>query len=166
MSKELKDLLPEVQILAEKFIEKCKLNGIEVKIVSTYRSFEEQDALYAQGRENLTEVNKFRQLVGLYQISEKENKIVTNAKGGQSNHNFRVAFDCVPIIDNKFCWDSSHPSWKKMGEIGKSLGLEWAGEWVKFKEYPHFQYLKALKEKIETLNKNEEHPLSLNYKYF
>ncbi|EGF93763.1 M15C subfamily peptidase [Asticcacaulis biprosthecium C19] len=27
-----------------------------------------------------------------------------------------------------------------MGAIGKAQGLEWAGDWRRFREYPHFQY--------------------------
>ena len=34
--------------------------------------------------------------------------------------------------------------WKKVGNVGKLVGLEWAGEWKKFKEFPHFQYTGGL----------------------
>ena len=30
-------------------------------------------------------------------------------------------------------------TFKRLGQIGKSIGLEWAGDWVTFREYPHFQ---------------------------
>jgi peptidoglycan L-alanyl-D-glutamate endopeptidase CwlK len=34
--------------------------------------------------------------------------------------------------------------WKKVGELGKAQGLEWAGDWKKFKELAHFQFTGGL----------------------
>ena len=53
-----------------------------------------------------------------------------------------LPFDIV-VLDSmgKAEWDSTHPSWKRAAEIGKSLGLEWGGAWTKFKDLPHFQYV-------------------------
>lgn len=68
--------------------------------------------------------------------------VVTNAKGGQSYHNYRLAFDVVPLINGKPLWSTSindMPIWQRVGAIGKGCGLEWAGDWVSFREYPHFQ---------------------------
>lgn len=122
-SRKLEDLEPRVRELCEKLIAACDLVGIDILITSTYRDNESQNALYAQGRT----------LPG--------NK-VTNAKGGQSFHNYRVAFDMVPLINGKPLWDtkgSNGEIWKQIGEIGVKLGLEWAGNWKTFKEFPHFQ---------------------------
>jgi peptidoglycan L-alanyl-D-glutamate endopeptidase CwlK len=105
--------------LCRKFVAKCKEQGIEILITSTYRSIQEQDALYAQGR-------------------TKPGAIVTNARGGYSFHNFGVAFDIVPIVNGKAQWNSI-ALFRRCGDIGKSLGLEWAGDWPKFREYCHFQ---------------------------
>lgn len=68
-----------------------------------YRSIEEQNALYAQGR-------------------TKPGNIVTNAKRGQSNHNYGIAFDVAIWNGNTIVWDRD---WNKIGTIGKSCGLEW-----------------------------------------
>ena len=68
---------------------------------------------------------------------------VTNAKGGQSFHNWRMAFDVVPLVNGKPVWSTSGDAgklWRKIGLIGKSCGLEWAGDWKRFPEFPHFQY--------------------------
>jgi peptidoglycan L-alanyl-D-glutamate endopeptidase CwlK len=46
----------------------------------------------------------------------------------------------VALVNGKPIWNKKDPIWQKIGEIGKSCGLEWAGDWVTFKEYPHFQY--------------------------
>jgi peptidoglycan L-alanyl-D-glutamate endopeptidase CwlK len=118
-SRSLDELTPAMKIKCQAFIDKCKAAGIDVLITSTYRDFESQNALYAQGRTT-------------------PGKKVTNAKGGESYHNYRIAFDFVPIINGKAMW-SDLALFKKCGEIGKSLGLEWAGEWQSFREYAHFQ---------------------------
>lgn len=121
MSRSLDDLNPQTKQRAESFVEACKSAGIDVLIYCTYRSSAEQDALYAIGR-------------------TKPGKIVTNAKGGQSEHNKRRAFDCVPMLHGKPQW-SDHKAYAQMGAIGESLGLEWAGRWTgSLRETAHFQY--------------------------
>lgn len=124
-SRKLEDLNPKVRVLCEKFIEKCKSQNIDVLITSTYRDGASQDALYAQGRTTA-------------------GKIVTNARAGQSYHNWRVAFDFVPLVHGKAQW-SDVATFTKCGEIAESVGLEWAGRWKKFKELAHCQYTNGLK---------------------
>jgi len=46
-------------------------------------------------------------------------------------------------VNGKAIWHDKN-TWKKIGALGKSIGLEWAGDWRRFKEYPHFQYTKGL----------------------
>ena len=75
---------------------------------------------------------------------------MTNAKAGQSLHNHidekgspsSDAFDIVIMRNGKPDWDKKNPAWGIAGTIGESVGLEWAGNWKSFKEFPHFQ-LKA-----------------------
>lgn len=128
-SRDIKDLHPKVQILANAFVAKCKANGIDVLITSTYRDFESQQALYDQGRSMASKA--------------RGEKIVTNAKAGQSFHNWRVAFDFVPIIYGKACWNDSS-IFNRCGVIAESIGLEWAGRWSTFKELAHCQYTGGL----------------------
>lgn len=123
-SRDIKELHPIVQEKAQAFIAKCKENGIDALIISTYRDNAAQDALYAKGR-------------------TKPGAIVTNAKAGQSFHNYRVAFDFVPIVHGKPDWNNLE-TFKRCGEIAESVGLEWAGRWKKFKEMAHCQYTGGL----------------------
>lgn len=127
MSRKLEDLRSDVREKAEKFLSAAKNLGIDVLITCTYRSNEEQKQLYAQGR-------------------TAPGKIVTNALPGESKHNnmegggpASLAFDVVPLINGKPVWDASNPVWKILGGLGKSVGLNWAGDWKRFKEYPHFE---------------------------
>jgi peptidoglycan L-alanyl-D-glutamate endopeptidase CwlK len=124
-SRSIDDLLPVVKEKVKKFVALCKGDDIELLITSTYRDNESQNALYAQGR-------------------TEPGKIVTNAKGGQSFHNYRCAVDVVPLVNGKPDWDGTHPIWAKTGNYGKLAGLEWAGEWTRFKELAHFQYTGGL----------------------
>ena len=120
-SRSLDELLPEVREKVQAFINSCLLENIEIIVTSTYRDNESQDALYAQGRTT-------------------PGKIVTNAKAGESFHNYRCAVDVVPLRLGKPVWDSKDPLWLRVGEIGESVGLEWAGRWKTFKETAHFQF--------------------------
>ena len=123
-SRKIEDLHPKVADLCNQFITECKDAGIDVLITSTYRDNESQNALYNQGR--TTAGNK-----------------VTNAKGGQSFHNYKIAFDFCPIVNGKAQWNDT-TAFNKCGEIAESLGLEWAGRWKTFKELAHCQYTGGL----------------------
>ena len=123
-SRSLDDLAPPVKQRAQAFVEAAKAKGIDLLVTSTYRDSESQNALYAQGRTT-------------------PGNIVTRAKAGQSWHNYRCALDVVPLVNGKAVWDDQ-AIWEQVGEIGKACGLEWAGDWKTFKEYPHFQYTSGL----------------------
>ena len=123
-SRSMSDLNPKVAAMCSEFINRCKTQGIDVIITSTYRDGEAQDKLYAQGR-------------------TEPGKKVTNAKAGQSFHNWRVAFDFVPIVNGKAMWNDN-TLFIKCGEIAEGVGLEWAGRWKKFNEMPHCQYTGGL----------------------
>ena len=116
--KNILTLQPEVRPLARALVHKAALAGIKIKIISGFRSYEEQDALYAQGR-------------------TAPGNIVTNARGGYSNHNFGIAFDVGVFEGNKYLDDS--PKYKAAGVLGMDLGLEWGGSWKTIVDQPHFQ---------------------------
>ena len=126
-SRKLTDLRKDLQDLAIKHLEECSNQGIDLLIYCTYRSGEEQDMLYAQGRTT-------------------PGKIVTNARAGQSKHNntsnghpSALAYDCVPCIGGKPQW-SDIKLYARVGQIGESVGLKWAGRWTgKLKETAHFE---------------------------
>lgn len=103
-SRNINDLDPIVAAKCRAFIAACKKQGIDVLITSTYRDNESQNAIYAQGR-------------------TRPGRVVTNARGGQSFHNWRVAFDFVPIVSGKAQWNDAR-TFKKCRAIGESLGLE------------------------------------------
>lgn len=123
-SRKTEDLHPIVKCMCKDFIAKCKEQHVDVLITSTYRDFESQNALYSQGR-------------------TVTGKKVTNAKGGDSYHNYRLAFDFVPIVNGKAMWDDL-ATFAKCGAIAETCGLEWAGRWLTFREFAHCQYTNKL----------------------
>jgi peptidoglycan LD-endopeptidase CwlK len=123
-SRDLSDLVPVVAAKASAFVGACRAAGIDVLITSTLRDHEAQDALYAQGR-------------------TKPGHVVTNAKAGQSWHNYGCAFDFVPIINGKAAWDNV-ALFERCGAIAEACGLEWAGRWRRFNELAHCQYTGGL----------------------
>jgi len=123
-SRDIAALHPTVQAKCKAFIEAAHSQNIDVIITSTYRDNESQNALFAQGR-------------------TAPGPKVTNARGGQSFHNYRVAFDFVPIVNGKAAWNDTELFFK-LGAIGEAHGLEWAGRWKTFKELAHMQFTNGL----------------------
>ena len=120
-SRNLADLNEPTRARAVLFVQACIAAGIEVLIYCTFRDVKEQDGLYTLGR-------------------TKPGKIVTNARGGDSWHNWRSAFDFVPMIAGKPQWGDVK-LYSKCGVIAENVGLEWAGRWSgSLKETAHCQY--------------------------
>lgn len=123
-STSLDALNPYVTSLARQFLTLCTASGLKVVILVTFRSWNEQDALYAQGRTT-------------------PGSIVTDAEGGDSYHNWGLAFDCAPLVNGVVAWEATD-MFIEMGNLGQQVGLEWGGNWKTFKisivDMPHFQY--------------------------
>jgi peptidoglycan L-alanyl-D-glutamate endopeptidase CwlK len=118
-SRALTDLRPRTQAKAEAFIRECEKAGLPVLIYSTLRDGEAQDAEYAKGR-------------------TAPGKVVTNAKGGDSYHQYGVAFDFAPLVDGKPAWGDAE-RYRKCAVIGKGVGLEWGGDFKTLVDMPHMQ---------------------------
>lgn len=114
------------------------LTGI-AKVILTQgkRTFAEQDALYAKGRT----------VKGDSGVTAKKplGNTVTNAKGGQSVHNYGFAVDIALLVDNKVIWDEkkdfdkdAQADWIEVVHVFKKYTWNWGGDWVKFKDLPHF----------------------------
>ncbi len=116
--KTIATLLPELAPYARALVQRAAAAGITIKLISGLRTYAEQDALYAQGR------------------TAPGNK-VTNARAGQSNHNFGIAFDIGVFEGSKYLPES--PKYKAVGVLGVELGLEWGGNWKTIVDQPHYQ---------------------------
>jgi hypothetical protein len=122
----LANLCPSLATRARAMLDLCAKAGLAILVTQGLRTWEEQDDLYAIGR-TTPPIGK--------------QHVVTNAKGGQSFHNFGLAFDIV-VLDSigKADWDTNHPGWNMAARIGKSVGLEWGGDFTSLKDLPHYQY--------------------------
>ena len=127
--RDITQLHPDLQKLIPKLIEKCKEQGISIKISECLRTVSEQNALYAQGR-------------------TKPGSIVTYARGSNysSMHQWGVAFDFYLDMDidgdgkkSDDAFNNVDRTFQKVGKIGKELGLEWGGDWKQIVDLPHFQ---------------------------
>jgi len=143
-SRDVHDLDPEAQTVCLQHLANCHAKGIELIVTSTYRDFEAQSRLYLIGR-----------------TVEKARKPVTNAKPGQSWHNFKAAWDVVPIVSDKPVWNDRDPVWKEVIAAGKEAGAEAGADWLKFRDLPHFQRVPTieglhitLEEAIDRFTKN------------
>lgn len=97
------------------------LMGIKVVETSCYRSIEEQDKLYQQGRT----------IAG---------NVVTKARGGQSPHNFRLACDLCPLNpkDQSLWWGAPDDVWHAIHDVAEAMGLDSGWDW-NFKDAPHLE---------------------------
>jgi RHS repeat-associated protein len=76
-----------------------------------FRTYGEQNDLYAKGR-------------------TAPGKVVTHARGGQSNHNFGLAMDIAIYENGTYLNKGSEWQYSLMGRVGKTqIGLEWGGDW-------------------------------------
>jgi peptidoglycan L-alanyl-D-glutamate endopeptidase CwlK len=109
------------------------LSNATCRFAYCIRTFKEQDDLYSLGRTKL------------FDAAGKRLGIVTKAKGGQSIHNYGLAFDIVLLYNNAASWDTikdydkdNKPDWMEVVNIFKKHGYTWGGDW-KFKDAPHFE---------------------------
>lgn len=104
---------PALAHRAKKIINAARVDGYELRVVQGLRTFAEQDALF------------------------RKRPKVTNARGGQSMHNYGLAVDFAFVINGKVSWDDKY--YPKIGKWAMNAGLEWGGAWRKFKDMPHCQ---------------------------
>lgn len=164
MSRKLTDLTPDASIRAGKAIADLLRKNRPHVVTYTRRTEAEQYALWLQGRKPLAEVNFARAKVGLYLLSEAENKYtVTNCDGkrkseggtGRSAHQTGNALDVVPLENGKAIWPGPEdPRWKEISAAFVAQGFTWGGDWDRdgltaldgdddedMVDYPHYQLM-------------------------
>ena len=86
-------------------------HSIKLRVTDAYRSIPDQDILCDEGS--------------------------SNACGGESYHNYGLAFDVVEIKNGAALY--SNPNWELIGTEGETFGLEWGGRFTSIVDKPHFQ---------------------------
>jgi peptidoglycan L-alanyl-D-glutamate endopeptidase CwlK len=122
----IQTLLPATQKAARRFLARAKTDFAdhEVRIISGTRTYAEQNLIYRQGR-----------------FGNPPPK-VTNAKGGQSNHNFGIAWDVGIFDGGKYLKGDSAKEAKIYKNLATALlndDLEWGGNFTTIVDMPHYQ---------------------------
>jgi hypothetical protein len=115
----LNKLHPKVRGIFRLFVEDAERElGITLRITQGMRTIAEQNTLYAQGRDG------------------NPGKIVTNAKGGSSYHNYGLAIDVLPIKGGQPDWNYDY---SKLQPIAERHGIVWGGTFQSIIDKPHFE---------------------------
>ena len=118
--KEVKDLI----IKAESVIDQ----NVAIRVVQGLRTIEEQNELFSRGR-------------------TKPGKVVTNARGGRSYHNYGTAIDICLLLKDKdgvYKYDDVK-SWqldknfREVVKIFKEAKYTWGGDFKTIVDNPHFE---------------------------
>jgi peptidoglycan L-alanyl-D-glutamate endopeptidase CwlK len=95
---------------------------LDIQVSQGIRTWAQQEIDYEQGRTT-------------------PGKIITNARGGFSWHQYGLAVDLLPedITPGQPDWDVNHPAWSRMVSLAESFGLVSGSEWHGLKDWPHVQ---------------------------
>jgi len=110
-------LLLKAQAKARDFM---RVAGPTCKLLSGTRTYAEQDALFTQRPK------------------------VTNARGGQSNHNFGIAWDVGIFLNGHYLTGANRAEEASYDALAQKIkasvqGLEWGGDWRSIVDKPHYQ---------------------------
>lgn len=111
-------LIPEAQRAARMWLSLAKhlaeKDGLDIRIICGTRTYAEQTTLY------------------------KQRPKVTNARAGQSFHNFGIAWDFGVFQGKSYFGD--HDMYATAGKLCTQVpGIEWGGVWKNFPDQPHLQ---------------------------
>lgn len=151
-------LHPKLRVEIKTLIEKAEAGfpvTIAIRVVQGYRTFAEQDALYAQSR-------------------TIPGPKVTDAKGGYSYHNYGLAIDFAILYDKDgngkyetLSWDlvkdfdrDGEADWQEVVRIFKASGYSWGGDWNSLKDNPHLQkdFGKSVKQLLSLMRSGKKTP--------
>jgi peptidoglycan L-alanyl-D-glutamate endopeptidase CwlK len=109
----------QAQREARAFMRRALSWGVNVKIISGTRTYHEQNQLFRQGRYG------------------NPGPVVTRARGGQSHHNFGIAWD-IGIFRRDGSYSTSQSDYDAVAEYATG-SLVWGGSWRSFPDSPHYQ---------------------------
>jgi peptidoglycan L-alanyl-D-glutamate endopeptidase CwlK len=104
--------------------------GQSVSIQSTYRTFDQQQADYNQGRDSNGNIIN-------------QSAVITYAQPGHSYHNYGLAFDFAVSgmpTPSSYAASLNSVGWMTVVNTFKAQGWQWGGDWTNFKDYDHLQY--------------------------
>lgn len=120
-NRDIKLLAPQFYEMVDAVIIDLKSMGLDAGIYEGFRSLERQQHLWESGR-------------------SRPGPILTNAKPGQSAHNWGLGADLTGRVDGKWTWDEKKFNYKLLRETYIKHGLQIVGF-----EYVHCEYIGAFK---------------------
>jgi peptidoglycan L-alanyl-D-glutamate endopeptidase CwlK len=122
----IQTLIPSAQREARRFLAKARAGfpNLAIRILSGTRTYVEQDQLFSKGRNG------------------NPGPIVTHARGGESNHNFGIAWDVGIFDGGRYLTGgtaSEEKAYRDLAPVAMSPALEWGGDWTSFTDLPHYQ---------------------------
>ncbi len=143
-------LHPKLRSEAATILLEIQSKNIDIRVTQGLRTIEEQNILYNQGRTS-------------------PGKIVTNAKGGDSLHNYGLAIDfCMLHKDGTISFSMNEDidndgkrDWIEVVEVFKKYGWTWGGDFKSITDTPHFEktFGYTLKQVKELKKDNEGYPI-------
>lgn len=115
----LNSLEPPMREKVVLFLSKARAAGYNIFITDARRTMAEQAKKYSYGRTDMSQ------------------GIISNAPAGSSPHNYGMAIDIA--FKGPETYPKQRSTWEAVAAIGKSVGLRWGGDWVKFNDQPHFE---------------------------
>jgi peptidoglycan L-alanyl-D-glutamate endopeptidase CwlK len=115
----IRSLQTNVQPLCRRSLHQLRAAGLDARVISGTRTYAEQAALFRQGRFG------------------NPGPVVTKARAGQSWHNFGMAWD-IGLFDSGQYLQKSGP-YNAASAHAMVPGVEWGGNWISFKDPPHYQ---------------------------
>jgi peptidoglycan L-alanyl-D-glutamate endopeptidase CwlK len=138
----LDSLDPYVANLAAGHLSQMTEEGLDFRLSEGFRTYATQNSYYRKGR-------------------TPSGRTVTDARGGQSLHNFGLAYDVAIFERGAYIEDGRDARYQRAGELGEGItdglggpaGLEWGGRWNK-PDASHFQFdgglrLRVIRERYE-----------------
>lgn len=111
---------PDFETQINDIISSVSSRGLKARLSEGYRSPEQQDEYYSQGR-------------------TKPGRIVTYARGTQGPHTRGTAADIDLLDDKGRPLADNDPAWKVLGEEAERRGLTWGGAWSKLRDSRHVE---------------------------
>jgi peptidoglycan LD-endopeptidase CwlK len=113
--------------LSRRIHQLADLVSFPFRITQGLRTYPQQNALWQEGRNP----------DGSYIDPVHHKGVVTDAKGGQSAHNFGYAVDIVPFINGVADWNDKDAQWAELLAKAPSCGLAEGAQWRSFPDEPH-----------------------------
>lgn len=137
---DLDSLAEPFRARAVRLVALLEREGLPFRVFETRRAFARTQELFMKGR-------SYRDGVLV-----KVGATVSNARPGESAHNWGLAVDCILVPDHDF-WDGETPptgpwddgrknpvvklAWDRYGRCVRQSDLAWGGDWVSLRDLPH-----------------------------